>query len=395
MKTLNTIIKTNVRAQININHITPINLIGVRGIGKTSLIKQIVKDLNSTLLHVSIPAKNLEYFSGLPVFIDMENISKYSRSGSKNIQGTSWTAPEIIVQANSLAEKNGNCVLFLDDIHKLDESTSRVMYELLLERSIGDYKLNDNVAVVCAMNDSEENGFDGMESAIKGRLFFLKYNLNIEEWMLKFGNLLHPLIASFLKTQSKFILEDENTTIEQSASPRAWENLSKSFDLYDEKFIVENIETLSNTIMTEEATYEFTNHVKYMNKINLSKVVKKRDDIDFNSLKELDKILYAYIINYIKTADDAVYLITLINKISDKSMNNFIGFLSGEIANMYKKRDANNNSMLNTGQQIIIDKILDEYDASKYDLSQKEINNLNIDFNDKEMLIDVIGDYIL
>ena len=58
------IIKANLQAQINGVELLPICLYGARGLGKTSTIASITEEIGAKLYTVSIPAKNLEFFSG-------------------------------------------------------------------------------------------------------------------------------------------------------------------------------------------------------------------------------------------------------------------------------------------------------------------------------------------
>ena len=112
------LIKANLQAQINGVDLLPICLFGARGLGKTSTIASITEEIGSKLYTVSIPSRGLEYFSGLPDFNSASDLAKYSISGTPTVKGTTWTVPELVANANHIAEKHGSCVLLLDDLHK-------------------------------------------------------------------------------------------------------------------------------------------------------------------------------------------------------------------------------------------------------------------------------------
>ncbi len=59
-----TIALTNLKAQFNGVDVLPINIIGSRGTGKTSVVKLLVAQLDSHLLNCSIPSKDISYFGG-------------------------------------------------------------------------------------------------------------------------------------------------------------------------------------------------------------------------------------------------------------------------------------------------------------------------------------------
>ena len=257
------IIKANLQAQINGVELLPICLYGARGLGKTSTIASITKEIGAKLYTVSIPSKGLEYFSGLPDFNLANDLAKYSISGTSTVKGTTWTVPELISNANHIAEKHGSCVLLLDDLHKLTASSSTIMYQLLLDKSLGDFKLHPKVAIIAAMNDTEDAGFSGMESPILDRLSLLKAEYNHEEWMKHFGSKLHYLVSSFLKANPQFAIESESTTTESSASPRSWSYFSNNLELFDRNFINQNILLLAKQYMSNEASTSF-NSIHYI-----------------------------------------------------------------------------------------------------------------------------------
>ena len=63
-KTMNKIIKSNLQAQFDGKDILIPCIYGSRGIGKTTSLKYITKELNAAILNVSIPSKDLTYFTG-------------------------------------------------------------------------------------------------------------------------------------------------------------------------------------------------------------------------------------------------------------------------------------------------------------------------------------------
>ncbi len=394
---IHTIVKKNLEEQIKGNKLTPYNLAGIRGIGKTARIKEIVEELDSNLLHISIPAKTLEYYQGLPVFVDMPSAAAYSRSGNTNTQGTQWTMPEIINQANRIAETHGSCVLFLDDFHKIDETISAVMYELLWERAIGDYKLHDNIAIIIAMNDSKTNNFTGMEAAIKDRMSILVVEFDFTFWYKNYGRFLHPFISSFLSTNSPFVIETETNMIEQSASARAWSELSKEFDLHDEKFVKKYVNLMALTKMSKTAASALSIHISHYMKLDFKRLIKTKNSINLDNINEQDKLLYGNLIHYIDTPEDAAYMVYLINTATNtEGFTNFVGFIVGVITTKYELYEKNNSDKkITTAHKILFDKVLGQYKESNYKLTKKQKELLSIDFIDRDKLMEIAANYII
>jgi len=328
LETAKTIIKTNIKAQINNKPTQPLVIAGSPGLGKTRTIETIVRDLSLGLVHYSVPELTSELLSGLPSFTDAPDMTQYSKTNSTLAQATDWTVPMMLLEANRLAEQNGGCVLFLDDLHMINMSVAPYLYGLLEERALGSYKLDSRVAIVCAMNDSDEAGFNGMQSPIKDRCSILPVEFDFDSWYDSHGKHLNYLVASFIKLHPQYIQEDESTAIEQFLTPRSCTYFGYELDEYSPEFIFENAAELAKMKMSETAAITFTKHVEYLNKINFSSIVSNREIIDISSLKPIDEILYAYIINYIETVDDAKYLCKLVDE--NIECASFLGFLSGE-----------------------------------------------------------------
>lgn len=362
------LIKANLQAQIKGVDLLPICLYGQRGLGKTSTIAGITEEIGAKLYTVSIPSKNLEFFSGLPNFNDASDLAKYSISGTKSVQGTTWTASELIANANHIAEQHGSCVLLLDDLHKLTQSSSTIMYQLLLDKSLGDFRLHPKVAIITAMNDTESAGFSGMESPILDRLSLIKADYNHEYWMKHFGSKLHYLVASFLKANPQFAIETESTSTESSASPRSWTYFSNNLELFDRDFITQNISVLASQFISKEATEAFQKHTIYFNSMDFTSIVKNKQMQKVNDLPFGDQLFWPYLVNFLETPEDAAYAIDLINL--NKADSQFIGLIAADMFIKYLAIQQGKDVAI--GIRILIDKFIGVYRDSSYNLTTKQ-----------------------
>jgi len=337
-KLVTTILKTNIQGQINGADIGGgICVAGAPGIGKTQSMYAIAKELGMKVVQVSIPEVSTEELSGIPSFIDAKYMDQYSVTGTTDSQATKWSVPQIIETANRLATEEGSngCILFIDDLHRVNMAVAPYLYGLLGERKLGSFKLSHKVAIMGAMNDSDEAGFSGIDSPIKDRLGILPVPFDFNYWYENFGKKLHFYIASFLKTHASYTQEDESCEIEQFGTPRSWSHLANEFELYDLSFVQENTVMLAKQKVSKAAANELAKHIAYIEAIDFSKIVAKKEAIDIDDLKALDQILYAYIINYVATLEDAKYVMDLID--SNIKSSNFIGFIIGELYTSYLK----------------------------------------------------------
>jgi len=383
-------IQRNIEGQFEGRDLLPLNLLGSPGIGKTSTIREIASRLDAGFLDVSLPSKNLEYFNGIPSFVDAPQMAKYTLGG-RTPQSTEWSVPEMILSANLLAEEHGQAIILLDDFHKLNVSTSAIMYELLLERKIGRYRLHPRVAIICAQNASEEAGMQVMESPIKDRLSLMESKFDFNYWHTNYGKFLHHYISSFLKNNPQYTLEEESVDLESTASPRSWHQLSNEFGLYDNEYIQEHAVFLASQKVSSEAAGELAKHIAYMEAIDFTNIVANNTMIDIEDLKIQEQLVWPYIVNYIHTPKDAAYLIKLINH--NAKANTFLGFISSELFTKSQFRDKGNP--ITPAQGIAIDKLMGMYADDNYKMSQADKDLLaKTDFKDLATLQQLVADYL-
>jgi len=367
LQTAVTVVEANIKAQIEGKPVQPVVFSGKPGLGKTRSIEALTNKLGLGLVHYSVPELNSELLSGLPNFVDAPDMAQYSKTGSMLAQATDWTVPMMIMEANRLAEQKGGCVLLLDDLHRINMSVAPYLYGLLEERALGSYKLDSRVALVAAMNDSDEAGFSGMDSPIKDRCSILPVEFNFDEWFKSHGRFLNYYISSFIKLYPQYIQEEESTGIEQFLTPRSCTYFGSELDLYTPEFILANAKELAEMKMSRNAAVEFAKHIEYIHKIDFSGIVERRKLVDVSKLKPIDAILYAYIVNYIESEADAKYAVKLIEKNIDEAT--FLGFLTGELYNKYLVREA--GKPIPKGTSLLIDAII-KPDSSKVTIPSRE-----------------------
>ena len=358
-----TIIKTNIKAQLENKSITPLIISGKPGIAKSKTMELIAKELEMNLLDVSAPTLTSEVLTGLPDTYSAPQYNKYCTL-DEEVNGTKWSIPEMIANANQLAQDKPT-ILLLDDFHMIGLHLQPYFFKLLLQRSIGNFKLDSNVVILGTMNDSEQAGFNSINSAVRNRLSILQVEFDFDYWYSTFGKFLDYRVASFLKTHSKYIQEDESVDIEGYATARAWTAIAEEITYHTNDFIVKNSFKLATMQVSKAAGIAFQKHINYINAINFEEVVSKRKLVNVAQLDPLDAILYAYIVNFIATIEDGSYLLELLDyNIGDDS---FIGFLIGELSNKYVHQNK-----LSDGLQYVIDTVISK-SINKEDYSDKYV----------------------
>ncbi len=204
-------------------------IIGESGVGKTSLVKQIAK--NNEYYLVTIDANLLKEgeIGGLPI---VENKVTIYATHSKLMQ----------VEKALKENNNRNVILFIDELNRCDHAVAQELMNLILNREINGYVLDDRVKVIAAMNPSNKNdGFYNskydvvdMDPAQEDRFVWVRLDSDIKEWikwaMSEEGNISEHIIE-FLSTFPEYLhMPDSEETIK--ATPRSWERVSKAYNIY-------------------------------------------------------------------------------------------------------------------------------------------------------------------
>jgi energy-coupling factor transporter ATP-binding protein EcfA2 len=223
------IVKTNISLQ------NPVMLWGPPGIGKSSLIHQIAKELKLGVIDLrlaqleptdlrGVPMPNRETGRAdwyLPAFWPTAATEDTTRK-VKNEDGTFST----------VAVKEGCCVIgpgivFLDEIEKAPVSVKNASLQLVLDRMVGSYKLPDDWTIVCAGNREEDGCFSQpLGAALSNRMCHLDIEPDIDAWgkWARDNGVLEDVIAYLHFAPSSLYKQTEEHAF---PSPRSWVMASK------------------------------------------------------------------------------------------------------------------------------------------------------------------------
>lgn len=204
-------------------------IIGESGVGKTSLVKGIAKNNGYYLVTIDANLLKEGEIGGLPI---VENKVTIYATHSKLVQ----------IEKALKEDSNRNVILFIDELNRCDHAVAQELMNLILNREINGYMLDDRVKVIAAMNPSNKNdGFYNskydvvdMDPAQEDRFVWVKLDSDIKEWikwgMSKDGNISEHIIE-FLSTFPEYLhMPDSEETIK--ATPRSWQRISKAYEIY-------------------------------------------------------------------------------------------------------------------------------------------------------------------
>jgi len=258
-------------------------IIGESGIGKTALVKLIAKNNGDHLITIDANLLKEGEIGGLPI---VENGTTIYATHHKLIE----------IKKVLEEDENRNVILFIDELNRCDHAVSQELMNLILNREINGYVLDERVKVIAAMNPSNKNdGFRDsqyevvdMDPAQEDRFVWVELDSDIKEWikwgMSKDGNI-NEHVIEFLSTFPQY-LHTPNSEETIKATPRSWERVSKSYDIYLNNKDKYSLNIFLNTVkgnVGNSIANDFGNFI-----MNLKKPLIKVEEIFSNEILSSD-----------------------------------------------------------------------------------------------------------
>ena len=144
----------------------PVALRGKPGVGKTSMIEGIARDLN---LHLEVVIGSLREptdLAGLPIVGDDNTV---------HLSPPRWAV-------NAASAPNGSLVL-LDELTTASPSVQAAMLRVIRERVVGELEMGDSVCIVAAYNDARDCGGYELELPMRSRLLHINVSADADEFI--------------------------------------------------------------------------------------------------------------------------------------------------------------------------------------------------------------------
>ena len=180
---------------------------GPPGIGKSSIVHAVAKQQKLPVVDLRASLLDPTDLRGIPSIVDGRAV---------------WCPPSFLPQPGS---KPG--ILFLDEINAAPPLVQAGMYQLVLDRRVGEYELPKGWWIVAAGNRQQDRAVTfRMSSALANRFVHLELETDVEDWRSwAIANQVDPLIISFLALRPKLLWEEPNTSTAYP-TPRSWEMVS-------------------------------------------------------------------------------------------------------------------------------------------------------------------------
>lgn len=257
--------------------------LGRRGIGKTFIALQAVKENNLKLSYLNLATLERSDVVGLPLLYDDGDVIKYK-------------APYYLPRLKE--NQKADTVILFDEIDKAPPEVTAPLLEILQFKTVNGQPIN---AVSCILtgNLANEGTYSNfISTAILDRTSKYIINFSFEKWIEWARiNQVHDLILGFLKSNSELACGKINDISYASPSPRSWTLASEALIKARQSKIVD-IETITNIIsgfVGQEAGIKFKiwydNYRKFEPFIN-SVIDSGEMSLDFSSLPPTEKLVF-------------------------------------------------------------------------------------------------------
>lgn len=236
----------------------PILLRGRHGIGKSTVVYQIAKDRNMTVVERRASQMTEGDLLGLP-----------------KVDGnvTAWLAPEWLADACANPR-----VLFLDEVDRATLEVRQGIFELCDSRKIAGHTLHPDTIIFAAINGGThgaEYQVSEMDPAELDRYTVFDVEPTVEDWLAWAQDNVLGSVWDFINHNSQH-LEHKDTFEPNKVYPsrRSWERLSDALSGLDRVEAGGTLYHLSNAFVGMEAAVAFNDYVKnYKTKVTIEQII--------------------------------------------------------------------------------------------------------------------------
>lgn len=216
-------------------------LVGESGIGKTALIKELSEKEGYYCITIEGNLLKEGEIGGLPVVEEYNyNIDGKDIKRKRTVYAIHTKLQEIDF---ALMEGQRGVLLFIDEINRCEHTVQQELMNIILNREINGYVLQEKVKIVAAMNPSSKyNDYSSsdyqvidMDPAQENRFVWLQMESSVEGWLSwGKGAGIHESILDFISTFPEYLHTPYSKEMIK-ATPRSWERISDLCKLVDSK----------------------------------------------------------------------------------------------------------------------------------------------------------------
>ncbi len=213
-------------------------VVGESGIGKTALAKKIAKENEWSLVVIDGNLLKEGEIGGLPTIESYIAIDSNGNQVEKKM--TVYAVHNKLKEIDEEIASGKKVLLFIDEINRCEHTVQQELMNLILNREINGYRLHHNVKILAAMNPSSKYGSDfdyqvvDMDAAQENRFVWLNMESDHVQWIkwaVSAG--IDPKVIEFISTFPEYLNRTNEDDVR--ATPRSYERVSKSYQVYKEQ----------------------------------------------------------------------------------------------------------------------------------------------------------------
>ncbi|MGL4571669.1 MAG: AAA family ATPase [Clostridium sp.] len=295
-------------------------IIGESGIGKTALVRDVAKKNGYTLITIDANLLKEGEIGGLPTVINGRTI---------------YATHEKLSRIEECTRKGDSVLLFIDELNRCEHAVQQELMNLILNREINGFFIDNNVKIVAAMNpsnkyenyrDSEYSVVD-MDQAQEDRFVWLDMEVDVKEWIkwaMSDGNIDEEVIE-FIGVFPEY-LHNPNSKESIKGTPRSYERVSKAYKIYRNNKEKYSFEVFLSTVkgnLGVSISNDFTSFIKNKKKPMIKASELFQSEVLNSNLKERIGnennsrlyILAKGALNYVQNLKEITYELSIIGEL--------------------------------------------------------------------------------
>jgi len=222
----------------------PVFIHGSPGIGKSYIVADIAEKRGLELIDIRLSQMDPVDLRGVPSISDNQTV---------------WMPPVFFPK-----DKNSQGILFLDELNSASPSVQAAIYQLVLDRKMGEYSLPEKWRIVCAGNKISDRGVVfKLPTPLANRMVHLPLKAHFDDFKtFAIGVGMHHFIIGFLSFRpdllaTEAIIEDDANPA--FATPRSYHMLST---ILKNSGDVSALHSIINGTIGYSAGIEFASYIK-------------------------------------------------------------------------------------------------------------------------------------
>lgn len=186
----------------------PVFLWGPPGIGKSSVVRSVAAGLELPVTDIRASLLDPTDLRGIPSVAEGRAV---------------WCPPSFLPH-----ELHSKGLLFFDELNAAPPMVQASLYQLMLDRRIGEYVLPPGWQIVAAGNREGDGSVTfRMPTALANRFVHVEMEAEFEDWQAwAIRREVHPLVTGFLAFRPALLMAEKVPGEHAFATPRTWEMVS-------------------------------------------------------------------------------------------------------------------------------------------------------------------------